>query len=226
MAGPTETVQVAVEEKGSKRRFIMKTRHHLLLVLLLGAAGSSGCAAVALTMFGVGAGLSANTGSSYILDSTTYKTFPASEEGLRAATLKTLKRMDIKVTEDEATESGRSIVGVAGTRKIEIELDRMTTRTSRMRVVAKQGLFFRDRATAEEIIVQTEWTLDNETRKAILTAAAPKQGAAGTRSPGEQPKEASQPADPAAKSTWDKVKDGTSAVGSSVKNTFSKLFGN
>ena len=196
----------------------MKTRHLLLLVLLLGAAGSSGCAAVALTMFGVGAGLSANTGSSYILDSTTYKTFPASEEGLRAATLKTLKRMDIKVTEDEATESGRSIVGVAGTRKIEIELDRMTTRTSRMRVVAKQGLFFRDRATADEIIVQTEWTLDNETRKAILTAAAPKQG--------EQPKEASQPADPAAKSTWDKVKDGTSAVGSSVKNTFSKLFGN
>jgi hypothetical protein len=45
---------------------------------------------------------------------------------------------------------------------VEIELDRLTRTTSRMRVNVKQGWFFRDRATATEIIVQTERTLDDE----------------------------------------------------------------
>src|SRR3989304_848295 len=88
----------------------MKRAYLVLLVLLLAAAGSSGCAAVGLTLVGVGA----STGSSYIMDSIYHKTFAASEEGLRAATLKTLKRMDITVTEEEATESGRTIVASAG----------------------------------------------------------------------------------------------------------------
>ena len=208
----------------------MKRAYLVLLVLLLAAAGSSGCAAVGLTLFGVGAGLSANTGTSYILDSTSYKTFAASEEGLRAATLKTLKRMDIKVEADQATESGRTIVAAAGDRTIEIELDRLTTRTSRMRVVTKRGWFFRDRATTEEIIIQTEQTLDNESllaRKASpMVAAAPKRLEAGTKFGGEPPREATKPAEPADKSTWEKVKDGTNAFASSVKDSFTKLFGN
>jgi len=208
----------------------MKRAYLVLLVLLLAAAGSSGCAAVGLTLFGVGAGLSANTGTSYILDSTSYKTFAASEEGLRAATLKTLKRMDIKVEADQATESGRTIVAAAGDRTIEIELDRLTTRTSRMRIVTKRGWFFRDRATTEEIIIQTEQTLDNEpllARKASpMVAAAPKRLEAGTKFGGEPPREATKPAEPADKSTWEKVKDGTSAFTSSVKDSFTKLFGN
>ena len=107
----------------------MKRAYLVLLVLLLAAAGSSGCAAVGLTLVGVGA----STGSSYIMDSIYHKTFAASEEGLRAATLKTLKRMDIKVEADQATESGRTIVAAAGDRTIEIELDRLTARTSLMR---------------------------------------------------------------------------------------------
>ena len=208
----------------------MKRAYLGFLVLLLAAAGSSGCAAVGLTLFGVGAGLSANTGTSYILDSTSYKTFAASEEGLRAATLKTLKRMDIKVEADQVTESGRTIVAAAGDRTIEIELDRLTARTSRMRVVTKRGWFFRDRATTEEIIIQTEQTLDNEpllARKASpMVAAAPKRLEAGTKFGGEPPREATKPAEPADKSTWEKVKDGTSAFASSVKDSFTKLFGN
>ena len=139
---------------------VMKRRE--LVVLLLGAAGNAGCAAIGLTLFGIGAGVSAGTGVSYTLDSIAYKTFTASEEGLRAATLKTLKRMDIRVKENQATESGRSIVAEAGDRTIEIELDRLTAQTTRMRVNAKQGTFYKDRATAAEIIIQTERTLEDE----------------------------------------------------------------
>ena len=154
----------------------MNRPYLVFLLLLLGAASSGGCAAIGLTLFGVGAGVSAGTGVSYTLDSIAYKTFTAPEQGLRTATLKTLKRMDIEVKENQATESGRLIAAQAGDRTIEIELDRLTSKTTRMRVNAKQGMFFKDRATAAEIIIQTERTLDDEpmlTRETTPTAAAP-----------------------------------------------------
>ena len=131
-------------------------------LLALAVVGLGGCAGVGLTLFGVGAGITGGTGVNYTLDSIAYKTFAASEEELRAATVKTLKRMAMDVTENQATESGRQITATAGDRAVDIELDRITPRTSRMRVNVKKGWLFRDRATAGEIIVQTERTLDNE----------------------------------------------------------------
>src|SRR5262249_10265086 len=106
----------------------------------------------------------------YSLDSIAYKTFTAPVEGLETAVVKSLDRMAITLASRESIESGRKIVATAGDREIEIELDRLTARTSRMRVVAKQGWFFRDRATANEIIAQPAQTLDDEPR---LTQAAP-----------------------------------------------------
>ncbi len=131
---------------------------------------------MALSLLATGAGTAASSGVSYTLDSIAYKTFTASEEGLRTGTLKTLKRMDIQVKETEQTETGSKIVAEAADRTIEIELDRLTTKTSRMRVNAKQGWLFKDRATAMEIIIQTERTLDDEpmlARMASRPAAAP-----------------------------------------------------
>jgi len=83
--------------------------------------------------------------------------------------------MAIPVKENQATEAGTKIVATAGDRTIEIELDRLTARTTRMRVNVKQGWFFRDRATATEIIVQTERTFDDNpklAREAMPTTAA------------------------------------------------------
>ena len=154
--------------------FVMK-RGHLVLLLLLAMAGSSGCAALALTVFGSGAGISASTSTNYILDSFVYKTFTIPERGVRKATLTTLKRMAIQVKENQATEAGTKIVAMAGDRTIEVELDRLTARTTRMRVNVKQGWFFRDRATATEIITQTERTLDGDpklAREAMPTTVA------------------------------------------------------
>lgn len=130
-------------------------------LMVLGALGSQGCAAVGLTLFGVGAGIGGGTGVSYTLDSIAYKTFAASETQLRAATLQTFKRMAIDVTETQKTESGTDIMAAAGDRTVEVEIDRITPKTSRMRVVVKKGWFLRDRATAGEIIVQTADTLDS-----------------------------------------------------------------
>lgn len=130
----------------------------LATVLLV---GTQGCAAVGLTLFGVGAGLSAGTGTQYTLDSIAYRTFTAPLADMRRATLLTFKRMDISLQNDDNIDAGRHIVGQASDRKIDIELERLTSRTTRMRVTAKQGWFFRDRATAGEIIAQTERSLDD-----------------------------------------------------------------
>jgi hypothetical protein len=130
-------------------------------LLLLSALGLQGCAGIGLALFGVGAGISGGTGVNYTLDSVAYKTFAASEPDLRAATLKTLKRMAMDVTAKQMTETGSEITAAAGDRTVEIELDRITARTSRMRVVVKKGWILRDRATAGELIVQTARVLDD-----------------------------------------------------------------
>src|SRR5712692_10157049 len=144
-----------------RRRLAMSSGRYGMALLALSALGLAGCAGIGLTLLGVGAGISGGTGVNYTLDSVAYKTFAASEPELRAATLRTLKRMAIDVTENEATESGRQITATAGDRTVDIELDRITSKTSRMRVNVKKGWILRDRSTAGEIIVQTEKTLEH-----------------------------------------------------------------
>src|SRR5712691_4686684 len=139
----------------------MSSRRYGMALLILGAFGSQGCAGVGLTLLGVGAGISGGTGVNYTLDSVAYKTFAASEPDLRAATLRTLKRMAMDVTAKQTTDTGTEITATAGDRTVEIELDRITARTSRMRVVVKKGWILRDRATAGELIVQTARILDD-----------------------------------------------------------------
>ncbi len=48
----------------------------------------------------------------------------------------------------------------------------------------------------------------------------------GAKLTGEKFKEAGKAAEPPAKNAWEKVKDGASSFGASVKNFFSKLFSN
>ena len=128
----------------------------------------SGCAAVGLTLFGVGAGVSTGTAVSYTLDGTAYRTFTAPLPKVETAmlmafdraTLTAFDRMGIKVEAKEKTEQGRSIKASGADRQIEVGLEAISPNTTRIRTVAKQGAFFRDRATATEIILQTEKVLN------------------------------------------------------------------
>lgn len=119
-----------------------------------------GCTAVGLTLAATGAGVAATAGIDHTLSGITYKTFNAPVDELRLAALKTLDRLDMKVTEDRMNDEGRQIVATAHERVIEIEFEALTRRTTRMRVVANRGAFFKDAATATEIILQTAETLD------------------------------------------------------------------
>jgi hypothetical protein len=137
------------------------TRRILLLVMLLtGGVGTGGCAVVGLTVLGIGAGVAAGTGTAYTLDGIAYRTFAAPLEDVHRASLTSLRRMEVALRSDVPRDDGRKITAVAGDRDIYLDLERLTPRTTRMRVTAKHGLLFRDRATAGEIIAQTEHALD------------------------------------------------------------------
>jgi hypothetical protein len=121
-------------------------------VLLLASLALQGCAAVALTAAGVAGGAGVN----HTLNGIAYKTFNNSLAELRAGTLRTLEDMDMTVIEDTKTEDGWEIKATAIKREIDIELERLSKRATRMRVVANEGeIFFKDAATATEIIIMT-----------------------------------------------------------------------
>ncbi len=129
----------------------MRVVFSLAALLLL-----TGCAGAALTA----GGIAGSTGVNHTLNGIVYKTFTTPMKDIRVATLKTLKRMDMPVTDDKEAKFGWLIVATASERVIEIELEKLTRRTTRMRVVANKGRFWKDSATGTEIIIQTVQTLE------------------------------------------------------------------
>jgi hypothetical protein len=131
----------------------------ILFVGLFSLLSLSGCAAVGMTLFGVGAGVATGTSVSYTLDGIAYRTFTAPISQVEGATRTALDRMGIKIEGTAKTEQGKAIKAVSNDRQIEIELEMVSPKTTRIRTVARQGMFFKDRATATEIIMQTERVL-------------------------------------------------------------------
>ena len=128
----------------------------LAATLLLAA-----CAAPAgVAMFSAGSGVAMGTGVDYTLNGIAYKTFVTPLPTVRQATLNSLNRMGMKVVQDKKTDSGWTITATAMDRSIDIDLEHVTSQTTRMRVVANNGIIFKDRATEAAIIDQTADALD------------------------------------------------------------------
>lgn len=122
-------------------------------VLALAPLSLGGCAAIGVTAVGVGMG----TGVSHTLGGIVYKTFTSPQARVKNATLSALSRMQVKVVSTKRDGSTETIIGRAGDRDIDIELEALTPATTRMKVTAKHnGGILRDAATATEIILQTE----------------------------------------------------------------------
>lgn len=138
---------------------MIKMKIQLTLVGVLATLLLGGCAAVGMTLFGVGAGVTAGTSVSYTMDGVAYRTFTVSLPQVETATRTAPDRMGIKVDGTANTEQGKALHATSNDRQIEIELERVSPKTTRIRTVAKQGIFFKDRATAGEIIFQTEKVL-------------------------------------------------------------------
>lgn len=127
-------------------------RPRIMVVAL--AITLAGCDPVSLTMLGVGSA----TGINHTMSGITYRTFTAPLPQVREATLSAFNRMSIKVTSREKTEQGETIKARASDRDIEVELESLTARTTRMRTIVHNGVLM-DSATGTEIIIQTEKAL-------------------------------------------------------------------
>jgi len=115
----------------------------------------SGCDPVSLTILGVGAGAGVN----YTLNGIAYKTFTEPLPKVKKATLTALNRMAIKVCKTEKVENGENITANTADRDIEIELEVISAKATRIRVTARKKTALTDSATAHEIITQTEKVL-------------------------------------------------------------------
>lgn len=132
-------------------------------VIIVASLGLSGCAGgVGLTLLGIGASSTASAGINHTLGGIAYKTFTATPDDVHSATRNALNVMGITVDKDEPNkETGvRQLAGRTRDREISVEVEEVTPRTTRLRVVASQDVLFKDSATATEIIMQTAQALD------------------------------------------------------------------
>ena len=103
-----------------------------------------GCAAgaIGITLATAGAGAGMTAGVEHTLNGIVYKTFASPANEVRFATLKTLDRMGMPLTDDQKTDTGWKLSASAKDRTVDIELESLTDMTTRIRVVANEGFIF------------------------------------------------------------------------------------
>ncbi|HZR70295.1 MAG TPA: DUF3568 family protein [Burkholderiales bacterium] len=122
---------------------------------VLACATLAGCETLALSAIGA----SASAGLSYTMNGAAYRTFTASQPKVRAAAFTALKRMASPIESTEKTDEGELIKAAMPERSIEVRIESLSPNATRVRAVAKRGMFLHDTATAAEIISQTERAL-------------------------------------------------------------------
>lgn len=122
------------------------------LTLVALASALSACEPLAVTAFGVGA----STAVGHTLTGVTYRTFTAPMARVQSASVGALHKMGIKVARTEKNGDTLILKATARAREIDVELEPLTSNTTRMRVTARNGGILYDSATATEIILQTE----------------------------------------------------------------------
>jgi hypothetical protein len=129
----------------------MALRYYCMTIIMI--ISLTGCLPIA----SVGGSAAISHASSGIV----YKTFTAPTKRVRVATIHALARMNIKLISDKMIEDGkiRQVTAKSDKRSIEIELEQISSNSTRMRVTAKSSFFSYDSATAEEIIAQTKKSL-------------------------------------------------------------------
>lgn len=129
-------------------------------VCLCAAVATTGCATAALQPIAVAlAGAGTSTAITYSFNGGASRTFTAPLAEVKAASLDTLSLMGIRVEGFETTTQGETINGSAIQRSVSVDLEPISARATRMRVVARNSGIFFDSATATEIVLQTEKAL-------------------------------------------------------------------
>jgi hypothetical protein len=125
------------------------------ICLALSLLALTGCVEI-LGVLGSGASMA----SDYILKSSASKTISHGFNRTKKALLIALRKMEIFVDEAVEIEHGEEIVAKAEDLEIKIQLKEITPKVTRITVVAGKNIIVRDKATAQEIVYQTNKVAD------------------------------------------------------------------
>jgi hypothetical protein len=129
---------------------------------LIVASALSGCTAATAPLGLAVAGAGTSAALTHTLNGAAQRTFTAPLSEVKVASLAALEAMGIRLESTGTVEENELIVANAERRRIEIELEPISARTTRVKVSAKNGGIFYDAATATEIVLQTEKYLPQE----------------------------------------------------------------
>jgi len=115
----------------------------------------TGC--VSILVAGAGGGIG------YTITNIAYKTVNYPIEEVTTAVSAALKKMDITELETRQSAKGVHITALTAELKIYIDLDWITSKTTRISVDARKNLVLKDKATATAIIEQTDNILEGRT---------------------------------------------------------------
>lgn len=121
----------------------------LLSIFLFGLAG---CEPLAISVLGATAGAALRYG----IDGVAARTFTAPAPAVRDASLAALEHMGLTLDSTDTFEGGEVLYAHSINRVIQIEVEPISPRATRVRISAKNGGLFYDNATASEIVFQTE----------------------------------------------------------------------
>ncbi|MFL6565914.1 MAG: hypothetical protein ACJ8G5_13355 [Burkholderiales bacterium] len=100
-----------------------------------------------------------------------YRTFTAPLPRVKRASLAALENMGMKPDSVGTFDAGEIIVARTPGVTVEIELEALTERATRMRVATRDGGLFYDAATANEIVAQTQKMLEARRASASVRGA-------------------------------------------------------
>jgi hypothetical protein len=122
---------------------------YIFLLLLL-----SGCTSVLIT--------GASAGVAYTVTNVAYKTIVSPIDQIEVANRLALMKMRIKYVERIETGDGVMIVAETSELDIYINLEKITSKTTKICVDAEKNIVMKDKATAVAIIEETEAMLEND----------------------------------------------------------------
>jgi hypothetical protein len=124
-----------------------------------------GCAAVPFAVLGgflvqAGGGAVVKTGTEYRAGGVAYRTFAIPMADVHAAVLEGFRRTGIVVAKDETSKKGElTVEGCMQWRSVRVYLTPLTPALTAMKLVVKRNVLMGDKATASELVGQTERVL-------------------------------------------------------------------
>jgi hypothetical protein len=152
MSSPNDQHVHVIKAPGVKTNLISMARAVIAGLLLLTLTG---CATV-VGALGTGFAMAAE----YVLVSTVSKTITYEFGLVKKALLVALRRMEIPVESAARVPDGEEIFAKTDTLVVKIQLKRVTPTVTSMKVKAERSFVTRDRATAQEIVNQTQKTAE------------------------------------------------------------------